>query len=72
MYIGMPGFVGGRITLASPLANCFTANPPGTRGLSVFGDRLYAHGNFSSIAGANRQSLAAFPVVEYFGGNGFE
>ncbi|MCB1611684.1 MAG: delta-60 repeat domain-containing protein, partial [Xanthomonadales bacterium] len=48
------------------------ANPPLSLGLTVFGDRLLAHGNFSSIAGANRQSLAAFPVVEYFGRSGFE
>ena len=48
------------------------ANPPLSLSLTVFGDRLLAHGNFSSIAGANRQSLAAFPVVEYFGRSGFE
>ncbi len=48
------------------------ANPPSALGLTVFGDRLFAHGDFSSIAGASRQSLAAFPVVEYFGRSGFE
>lgn len=48
------------------------ANPPSALGLAVFGDRLLAHGDFSGIAGTNRQSLAAFPLVEYFGRSGFE
>ena len=48
------------------------ANPPSALGLAVFGDRLFAHGDYSGIAGTNRRSLAAFPLVEYFGRSGFE
>ena len=48
------------------------ANLPLTLNLIVFGDRLYVHGNFSVIGAATRNSLAAFPVEEYFLRNGFE
>jgi hypothetical protein len=56
----------------NPDPDWLIASPSGNLGLTVFGDRIYTHGDFSSIGGAIRQSLAAFPVVEFFGRDGFE
>jgi hypothetical protein len=48
------------------------ANPPSDARLVAFGDRIYAHGAFSVIAGSPRRSVAAFPVVERYFDDGFE